>query len=105
MRSLIFAAIALTFSPAASVAADLADFVTACTKSTNLGDAICRCTGENASKDLTSDGFDFLVATLAQDQATVDAVRPKLGIEETMKASLYMTKGPAKCAKAGAPKE
>lgn len=96
-------AVAACLRPATAFAADVDDFVAACTKSTNLTTELCRCTGENARKDLTADGFDYLVASLAGDQDTIDATRPKLGMEELMKSSLYMTKGTSKCAAQAAP--
>lgn len=105
MRSAIVAISIVGLLASTASAAGIEDFTKACTSSSNLGPEICTCTGENAQKDLSGEGFDFLVATLAEDQATVDALRPKLGMQELMKASLYMTKGPAKCAAAAAPAE
>jgi len=103
-RILFLAAFSLIAAPAA-FAADVDAFVAACTSSSNLDEEKCRCTGDNARKDLTADGFDYLVALLNNDKATIDAKRPGLGMEEQMKATLYMTKGPAKCAAAAATKE
>ena len=87
---------------APAAASDIDDFVKACNGATNLGEKVCRCTGENAQKDLSADGFDFLVASLAKDDATTSDLRGKLGMQDLMQASLYMTKGPARCAGAGA---
>jgi len=105
MRFFVTAALVLACSLAPAYSADVADFVTACTHSSNLDESMCNCVGENAKTDLGPEGFDYLVATLAKDKSTADALRPKLGMERLMKASLYMTKGPAKCAAAAAPKE
>ena len=94
--------IAFFISLAPAVASDVEDFVKACNGATNLGEDVCRCTGENAQKDLSADGFDFLVASLAKDDATTSTLRGRLGMQDLMQASMYMTKGPARCAGAGA---
>ncbi len=105
MRTAIAAISIVGLLASTAGAAGIEEFNKACTSSTNLGPEICACTGKNAQTDLSGDGFDFLVATLAGEQATVDALRRKLGMQELMKASLYMTKGPSKCAAAAAPAE
>lgn len=97
MRRFVLTA-ALCFASTAW-AGEVDDFVAACGKSTNLEPNICQCTGEKAKADLSADGYAFLVASLNEDTAKTEELRGKLPLPELMKASMFMTKGPAACAK------
>jgi hypothetical protein len=80
-------------------APDVGDFTRACTASTNLAEALCRCTAEKAKDELSADGFAFLVATLEGDENEVAALRPKLAVTEATAAGMFMVSGPARCAR------
>jgi hypothetical protein len=79
-----------------------ADFVAACTSSSNLPQANCECAAGKAQAKMSADGFAFLVATLEGDQAASDALRAKLPLDQMMKAATFMTRGPAQCAREAA---
>jgi hypothetical protein len=77
-----------------------ADFVKACTTSSNLSAAVCECSAKKAKGELTPDGFSLLVASLEGNDAAAAQLRSKLPIDQVMKAGTFMTRGPAQCAKA-----
>lgn len=76
-----------------------ADFVKACTTSSNLSAAICACSAAKARAELTADGFALVVATLEGDDKTAAELRSRLPLEQTMKAGTFMTRGPSQCAR------
>jgi hypothetical protein len=76
-----------------------ADFVKACTASSNLSAAICACSAAKAKAELTADGFALLLATLEGDDKTAAELRSRLPLEQVMKAGTFMTRGPAQCAR------
>ena len=85
--------------PAASAERTEADFVKACTASSNLSPAVCECSAKKAKGELTADGFALLVASLEGNDAVAAQLRSKLPIDQTMKAGTFMLRGPSQCAK------
>jgi hypothetical protein len=77
---------------------DLAGFSKACVSSTNLSQAVCDCTAKKAQKELSPNGFDFVVASMGEDKDLTAELRGKLKMQEAMTAGTYMTRGPAACA-------
>lgn len=74
------------------------DFVEACLSSSNLPRPICECAAKKASKELSRDGFAFLVASLKRDEAKTTALRSKLEVSEMMATGMFMARAPAQCA-------
>ncbi len=88
---------ALLTVPSVAGAATVADFVTGCTTTTNLGAALCECSAKKAQGEMSPKAFEFLVAIVAKDKAAQAALAPQLSVEEMMKAGTFMTRGPAAC--------
>lgn len=88
--------------PAAAVERSDADFVKACTTSSNLSQAVCECSARKARGQLTADGFALLVAILEGNDDAAAQLRKKLPIEQTMKAGTFMVRGPSQCAQEAA---
>ncbi len=78
--------------------ADLRAFVDACLSSSNLPRPICECVGAKAKEELSSNGFAFLVASLAGDDETAARLRNELEIPDAMAAGMFMTSAPGQCA-------
>lgn len=85
--------------PVAATERTEADFVAACTASSNLSPAVCECSAKKAKGELTADGFALLVASLEGNDAVAAQLRSKLPIDQTMKAGTFMLRGPSQCAK------
>ena len=76
-------------------------FIAACLSSTNMGQALCTCVAEKAESELSRNGYDFLVATLRDDDAAADRLRSQLTIQEATEAATFLTRGPRDCAAEG----
>ncbi len=89
----------------ASTDGDVADFVAACTASSNLPGPTCECAGRKAKAQLSAKGYEFLVASLRNDAERTTQLRGELTVEEAMTAGTFMVRGPAECARerAGTP--
>ncbi len=74
-------------------------FVQACLASSNLPQPICECTAKKAKDQLSPNGFAFLTASLAKEDAKVDELRGKLSVQEAMAAGTFMARGPVDCAR------
>ncbi len=74
-------------------------FTEACVASSNLEPLICACCARKARARLSPLAFQFLIATLQDNQAAVDELRPKLSVPESMQAGMFMVKTPGECAK------
>jgi hypothetical protein len=74
-------------------------FTEACVASSNLEPHICACCAQKARARLSPLAFQFLIATLQDNQAAVDEMRPKLSVSESMQAGMFMVKTPGECAK------
>jgi len=85
--------------PVAAAERTEADFVKACSASSNLSPAVCECSAKKAKGELTADGFALLVASLEGNDAVAAQLRSKLPIDQTMKAGTFMLRGPSQCAK------
>lgn len=79
-------------------AGEIAAFVAGCTKISNLDQPICQCAAELAEKELTPKAFQFLVATMQQDQERMEELRSELEIQEATQAGMFMVSAPARCA-------
>ena len=74
------------------------DFVAACIASTNMEKPMCECAGEKAKAELTPDGYALLLAILKKDEAAISGLREKVGMQESIKASVFMLQAPVRCA-------
>lgn len=74
------------------------DFIGACVASSNLPEAVCACSAAKARSELSPDGFSLLVATLEGDEAAAAKLRSNLPMDQIVKASTFMVRGPAACA-------
>ncbi len=92
-------ALAVMAIPAAATERSESDFVTACTKSSNLSSAICECSAGKAKGELSPDGFALLVATLEGNDSVAAQLRGRMPLDQVMKAGTFMSRGPAQCAK------
>jgi len=81
-----------------------ADFVKVCQTSSNLSKDICDCSAKKAKADLSPGGFAHLVATVEGNPEKAEATRAGLPLDQIMKSSTFMVRGPAACAKEAAPK-
>lgn len=91
-------------SPADSAhVADVQAFTDACLETSNMSEQICRCAADKAKEDLSETGFNFLLATLQEDQARTEQLRGELSMQEAMQAGMFLTKVPAKCGAENAP--
>ena len=85
------------------VFADAEDFVQACLSSSNLAQPICECCAKKAQAELSTDGFQFLVASLQDNEQKTTQLRSKLPFTEALKAGMFMVNAPARCAAEQAP--
>ncbi len=94
-------ALALAFQAHAGVKLkyDIEGFVASCMASGDLSRAVCECTAKKASQELSPTGFDFLVATLRKEKEKSLELRRKLGQDELLNAGMFMSRGPALCAR------
>jgi len=74
------------------------ELVQQCDKQLNVGTEMCECIADKADEDLTPEGRKFVLASLQDDKAGADAIRPTLGFEELVKAGMFMVNAPAQCA-------
>lgn len=74
------------------------DFIEACLSSSHLDRKICECTAASAEHELSSKGFDFLVASLRKEESTTTKLRSEMSMEEMISAGTFMTRGPSQCA-------
>ncbi len=81
------------------IADDVGAFVEACLSSSNIDRPICECTAQKAKRELSPKGFDFVVATLRQDDRRTATLRTEMTIQEMTQAGTFMTRGPAQCTK------
>lgn len=68
-----------------------AEFVDACTSSTNMDEAVCECMAEKAETDLSEDEREFVLAALKEDEARTTELRAELGVDGAMRAGMFMT--------------
>jgi len=68
-----------------------AEFVDACTTSTNMEAAICECMAEKAEADLNENEREFVLAALQEDEARTEELRSELGVDGAMRAGMFMT--------------
>lgn len=102
LMSLLALALMTLALPVSAAERTEADFITACTASSNLSQAVCACSARKAKSELTADGFALLVASLEGDDNTAAQLRSKLPIDQTMKAGTFMLRGPSQCAQEAA---
>lgn len=95
---LAMAAIVL-LSASGALAANVIDFMNACTAGGDLDGPTCKCCAEKAKAELSPAGFDYLVATLANDGVATERLRHELAAPEVIEASTFMLHAPAQCAK------
>lgn len=67
------------------------EFATACADASSLNEEICECLGNRAQEQLSDDAQQFLLATLAGDEETIEKLRGELGPAEAIEAGLFMT--------------
>ena len=96
-------ALAASTAPAAAAERTDAEFVAACTASSNLPEGVCDCSAAKARAELSTDGFALVVATLEGDDQAAAALRSRMPMDQLMKAGTFMTRGPAQCAKESPP--
>lgn len=101
LQMLVFCFLAVGL-PAQAAQRSQADFVNACLSSSNLSEAVCTCSAQKSTRELSPDGFDLLVAILENDEAASASLRSKLPLAQTMKAATFMARGPAQCARESA---
>jgi len=68
-----------------------AEFVDACTSSTNMDEAVCECMAEKAETDLNEDEREFVLAALQDDEARTAELQTELGVDGAMRAGMFMT--------------
>lgn len=68
-----------------------AEFVDACTSSTNMDEAVCECMAEKAETDLSEDEREFVLAALDEDEERTEELRTELGVDDAMRAGMFMT--------------
>jgi len=73
-------------------------FTEGCLTSSNLERPICECCGRKAKARLSPLAFEFLVATLQENKAKVEELRPKLSMDDAMQAGMFMVNTPSECA-------
>jgi len=83
---------------AAPALATVEEFIEACLASSNLPPPICECCAVNARERLSPLAFEFLTATLQENEGKVEALRPELSPEEATQAGMFMAKTPGECA-------
>ncbi len=66
-----------------------------------MGEAICSCTANLAKHELSPVSFEFVVASLNQDEAKTKKLKNEMPIEDIMAAGMFMVNAPGRCAKAG----
>lgn len=76
---------------------DINAFVKACDSSYNLGSSICKCLAKKADERLTPIGFEFLVASMNNDDEETAKLRSKLGISESMEVGMFMVNTSQEC--------
>ena len=74
------------------------EFTKACIASSNLERAICECCGRKAKARLSPLAFEFLIATLQENETRIEELRPKLSVQEAMEAGMFMVGTPGECA-------
>lgn len=100
MKASIVAFCMVTLGAAASAAQNSeADFVQACVSQSNLSQEVCTCSAKKARAELSEGGFAHLVATLEGDAKKAESIRSTLPFDQVMKSGMFMTHGPAQCAK------
>jgi hypothetical protein len=70
-------------------------FVDACSNSVNWSQAMCACMAKKAEKELSGAGREFLLASLAGDEAKTEALRGRLSVQEALEVGTFMLKGGA----------
>jgi hypothetical protein len=88
----------LLVSGVPAIAATLADFESACLSSTNFEESLCECLAEKAQKRLSPKSFDFLVASMQEDEAAAARLRGELSFSELLASGTFMANTPAECA-------
>lgn len=71
----------------------------ACLSASNLDEPVCRCVAEKSGQQLSAQGREFVVESLAGDDQRTAQLREKMAFEELMAAGMFMTDAPADCAK------
>lgn len=102
LTALVCAAAAVAGCNTAGADADAGRFTELCGSTTNMSPEVCRCLGDKAEADLSPLAREFLVASLAKEEARVTELRGRLTVEETMKAGMFMVNGPRACGGAAA---
>lgn len=98
MRRSLLVVAWIVFGASTPAFATVEEFTEACLSSSNLERPVCVCCGQKAESRLSPLAFEFLVATLRKDKAKVDELRPKLSMQESMEAGMFMVGTPAECA-------
>jgi len=98
-KKTLFFVTTILLTSAPTGAATLTNFVDACLSFSNLGRPICECAGNDAQTQLSPKGFEFLVASLNQDEEKTTRLRSELPVPEMMAAGMFMANGPTKCAR------
>ena len=80
------------------LAANEADFVTACLEAGDIEQQVCECTANKAKDELSPLAFDFVVAALKKDDKTTKRLSAQLQPTELIPAGMFMVNGPARCA-------
>ncbi|MEL6610848.1 MAG: hypothetical protein AAFQ53_02040 [Bacteroidota bacterium] len=78
-------------------------FVEACLDALNWDEALCTCADDLARAELTDTAYDFVVATLQDNEAETARIRPELSFEEATSAGLFMVRAGSECGRAEAP--
>jgi len=94
--ALLLAMLLVSYVPA--TAATPADFVAACLSSTNFEESMCECMADKAQRRLSPKGFDFLVASMQEDEAATSSLRAELSFSELLACGTFMANTPAECA-------
>ncbi len=70
----------------------------ACMASTNMGRSMCECVANRAEEDLSDNAFEFVIASLNEDEDRAEQLRGELDMTELAQAGMFMTQAPAHCA-------
>ncbi|MBT4522973.1 MAG: hypothetical protein HOC23_23475 [Halieaceae bacterium] len=78
---------------------NVADLTRMCNESTNMGQEICDCVANKATTELSSQGFDFVLANMKKEESKAKEIAKTLEVSEAAAAGMFMFKAPGQCAK------
>jgi hypothetical protein len=80
-----------------------AEFTQACGEFSNLEPELCSCMAGKAQNELSEDERNFLLASIRDDEAETERLRPQLSLDGAMRVGMFMTNVTACGPEAGRP--